>query len=63
MLEPGRRGVHVHVTYFSFQTVSDDGIASVTQIAIDLTTDEKHVDLEFSVSAVPCACNLVSTMT
>ena len=58
MLEPGRRGV----TYFSFQTLSDDGIASVRQIAIDLTMDEKHVDLEFFVSAVPCACSLVTTM-
>ena len=59
MLESGRRGI----TYFSFQTVSDDGIASVKQIAIDLTTAEKHVDLELSVSAVPCVCNLVTIMT
>ena len=46
-----------------FPNVSDDGIASVKQMAIDLTMDEKHVDLEFSVSAIPCACNLVTTMT
>ena len=61
MLEPGRRGL-TYFVYFSFQTISDDGIASVKQVAINLTSDEKHVDLEFSVSAVPYACNPVTTM-
>ena len=46
ILEPGKRGI----TYRSFQIVSDDAIASVKQIVIDLTMDEKHVDLELSVS-------------
>ena len=59
MLEPGRIGI----TYFSFQTVSDDGIAAIEQIAIDLTTDGKHVDLDFFVSAVLRACSVVTTMT
>ena len=48
--------MHVHVHICPFQIVSDDGIASVKQIVIDLTTDEKHVDLEFSVSVAPRMC-------
>ena len=46
-------------TYRSFLIASVDAIASVKQIAVDLTTDEKHVDMEFSVSIAPpaeCVC-------